>query len=674
MGLIRSILVVEQGVGISNPRLCFLLFALFLSTLGFSQSAHATDNIVVCGNSNWGGLNQPRMQETRAKLDNPANFGPAGTFGDYSWTFTVIGTPTTANLNANNCDVWFSGYDPGAAYTDLPNFISNGGFVIGGCDNPSFDAVCEGLGFGVTSIANQSGGYVITNPPNYLTCDGLVNNAGMDLTTAGGASGYFSAGVIMGVFDAGGETLVITDSLTSPGFILTGDIDMYTTNNPDITIGGNVTSDQDKFVINSFKTAADTVSGVVALNGLPDCADISDIPVADLSITKDDGLATASVGASLNYTIEVINAGPEDTGTGVTLVDVLPTNVTVNSGSAGGVTLTGADAADWSCSADGASPQQIDCSYAGGGAGISASDSSEIIITTDPLPVAVENTTVSNDVEVFKGDGFGETDFTNNTASDDTFVDLGCVFGAGAADPAITSYISDEAYLNNATTRAAADTLDDAWRVAVGQPADSLPEPWLGFGGNADYALFEPDLFTTEGVSVDVSLIDLEPAGDCNGILAIGRVLQRNSNVLDNTAPRPESLYTVGTQPLYWRDFGGRNTSRNGVLFEFAQPVKHFGLWLGDFETRTDGNGEEGYMRLLDSAGNRIGADIAIAPSNVISSTGTVPVNQAGCGGSSIGCGNRATRWVGFVDSVAIARVQSVVFILGDHDATGNAF
>jgi len=653
---------------------------LLLASLTYSQSAHATDNIVVCGNTNWGGIFQPRMDATRFKLMNPANFGPSGIYGDYTWTFIVIGTPTTANLNANNCDMWFSGYDPEPDYSDLPAFINNGGFVVGGCDTVGFDAVCNGLGITVTNITNQVGGYVITDPPNYLTCDGLVNNPNLGLNTAGGASSYFNDPIELGVYTAGGQTLVITDSLTSPGYILTGDIDLFTTNNPEVTGGPNIITDQDKFIVNSFKVSADTISGAVAENGLPDCADISDLLIADLSITKDDGITTAAVGFALNYTINVANAGPESSGDGLTLVDILPNDVTVNGGSAGAVTLGGANAASWSCNSDAASPQQIDCDYVGAAPGIPASGSSEIIITTDPLPASVDDTNITNNVEVFKGAGYGETDFSDNTAFDVTAVSSDCTFGGGTPDPLITAYLSDEARLNGVVTRAATDTFDDAWRIAVGQPAAGQYVPWFGFpSGTINLSNFEPDFFDYDGTSVDLSLVNMDPVGDCNGTLnTAGNPQLSRANTLQSTSPRPESLYTPGTQPGYWRESAGSNTSRNAAVFEFDQPVSDFGLWIGDFESRTDGQGEAGYLRLLNTAGQRIGQDIAIAPSGLITSTSTSVVDQDDCGnpppGIDQGCGSRSTRWVGFVDSATTARVKQVVLIIGDDDNNGNAF
>ena len=678
----------QRRQAIGSKHSIVLLFTFFVLQL-FSQSAWATDNLVVCGNSNWGGLNQPRMQSAKDKLNNTANFGPAGTYGDYSWTFTVIGTPTTANLNANSCDVWFSGYDPDSDYTDLPGFISNGGFVIGGCDSVGFDAVCNGLGITVTDFNNQTGGYLLTNPPNYLTCDGLVNNPDMDLTTAGGASSYFSTGVGLGKYDSNDERLVITDSLVAPGYILVGDIDMFTSENPDITAGPNVTSDQDKFIINTFKTAADTVTGAVALNGLPDCPDISNLLISDLSISKDDGVLNASIGDVLTYNLTVNNAGPEDSGDGITVVDTLPTNITINAGAAGPVALAGSDAGDWNCASDTSSPQEISCTYIGPASGILSGDVSIFAFDTDPLPGSAGGTSIVNNADVLKGTGYGENDFADNTTSHSTPVSAAavCDFGGGIDDPLITPYLSDEARLNNATTRAAAESFDDSWRTAVGQPTDGEYIPWFGRTTVNPIGNIELDLFETEGVSVDFYFVNIDDANDCDGTVNdTGAPFFSAGAAMQASSPKPQPLANV-PRAAHLNENAGDGTSRNAFRFVFDVPVNSFGLWVGDLESRTEpdsatgGDGEAGYMRLLDSAGNRIGSDIPIAPSNIITSTGISVVDQDDCGtsaaggsGSDFGCGNQTTRWVGFVDNAAAPRVKEVLYIVGDDDHNGNAF
>ena len=110
-----------------------------------AQTASPGDNLIVCGNTNWGGLNQARTQAMRDKLSNTTYFGAGGTYSESTFSFVVIGIPTTANLTANGCNIWFSGYDNNPPYTALATFVANGGFVIAGCDTFGFDAACTGI-------------------------------------------------------------------------------------------------------------------------------------------------------------------------------------------------------------------------------------------------------------------------------------------------------------------------------------------------------------------------------------------------------------------------------------------------------------------------------------------------------------------------------------------------
>ena len=80
----------------------------------------------------------------RDKLSNTSYFGPGGSYSENTFSFVVIGTPTTANLAANGCNIWFSGYDNSTPYTALTTFVANGGFVIAGCDTAGFDAAAIG--------------------------------------------------------------------------------------------------------------------------------------------------------------------------------------------------------------------------------------------------------------------------------------------------------------------------------------------------------------------------------------------------------------------------------------------------------------------------------------------------------------------------------------------------
>ncbi|TDI48065.1 MAG: DUF11 domain-containing protein, partial [Acidobacteria bacterium] len=112
---------------------------------------------------------------------------------------------------------------------------------------------------------------------------------------------------------------------------------------------------------------------------------------ADLALAKSDGVVSVSVGSPLTYTLSVSNAGPNASGAGITVSDTLPANVTVNGGAAGAVALGGADAGDWTCSSNAASPQTISCTTT---VSIAAAGSSVFNFATDAIPAVLAGVTL----------------------------------------------------------------------------------------------------------------------------------------------------------------------------------------------------------------------------------------------------------------------------------------
>jgi uncharacterized repeat protein (TIGR01451 family) len=258
-----------------------------------------------------------------------------------------------------------------------------------------------------------------------------------------------------------------------------------------------------------------------------------------------------------------------------------------------------------------------------------------------------------------------------------------CTVGGGTADASITPYLSAEVRRDVAATRPLVNALDDNWRTAVGQPTDPVLEGWYGkstapSAGPTSFTYRDPLTATTTAVSVDVVQIPIGGSANCAGELrtAGSAPAISFSDTLQSSAPRPASLYNNTDQPGYWNETNAGATNdgkRNAVRFTFDQPIKAFGAWFGDLETRTDGNGPPAILRLLDAAGNRIGADIVIAPNTLYDAIAPDPetVNQSVCGGSANtepGCGNQSTRWISFVDSSAVPRVKHVLVIVGDDD------
>jgi uncharacterized repeat protein (TIGR01451 family) len=245
-----------------------------------------------------------------------------------------------------------------------------------------------------------------------------------------------------------------------------------------------------------------------------------------------------------------------------------------------------------------------------------------------------------------------------------------CVIGGGTADPNITATISNEVTGSTASTFSIIqNTLPSTWKNSVGIPTNAVNKPWFGntLPGNINSFQYQDpiskNIATTTVTSTKISLTDFST---CIAIppATVPTVVLSNSNVLQDVAPNP---YNISPQPLYWNQTSqGSGLGRSTVLFNFSQPIKSFGAWFGDLETRSLATGgTPALLRLLDASGNRIGKDIEILPAT--------PSDESLCGSTSagIGCGNQSTRWVSFVDN-APARIRQVLVIVGDDDAGGN--
>ncbi|MBK9927297.1 MAG: sortase [Anaerolineales bacterium] len=93
-------------------------------------------------------------------------------------------------------------------------------------------------------------------------------------------------------------------------------------------------------------TSAPTASGPFSLTGNTVNADLT-VTGPDLSLRKDDGVTNVAAGGTTTYVLTVSNTGNASTSGTITVVDVLPSGMSVADGS---LTLTGANNADWSCS------------------------------------------------------------------------------------------------------------------------------------------------------------------------------------------------------------------------------------------------------------------------------------------------------------------------------------
>ncbi|MEM1252861.1 MAG: hypothetical protein AAGI69_10535 [Cyanobacteria bacterium P01_H01_bin.21] len=241
------------------------------------------------------------------------------------------------------------------------------------------------------------------------------------------------------------------------------------------------------------------------------------------------------------------------------------------------------------------------------------------------------------------------------------------IFLPSTAIAAPVPYISDEVGFNNATSRAQVDTLDTPWQSAATTiGATIITQNQIPAGSNTTISGNAHTLFTTaSGITVTTSLHDVTDVDlsipNSIGFVATGNAQLSTNDTLQGNAPRPASFYNTTAHSRYWNENSGSTTSRNAILFDFSEPVTAFGAWFGDLETSP--NGTSAIVRLLDASGNRIGDDIVVPPT----------IDPSQCGAASFrGCGNRTTRWIGFVDDAS--QVKQMLVVVGDDAAgeTGN--
>jgi len=238
----------------------------------------------------------------------------------------------------------------------------------------------------------------------------------------------------------------------------------------------------------------------------------------------------------------------------------------------------------------------------------------------------------------------------------------------------LTVYNSTETGPNGAAARTAVDLQDDAWRTGV--TSANLGNSFFTVSdtvtAQSTVAVPQTNIFNIFALTISYDYRDLQQdfrttARPCIGsqIATVGErvafLSKDNAMQTSQDAPRPASLYNAANQPIIYDEIEASNqpnriNTANAVLFTFSTPIKAFGAWFGDVETRTTGSGNPAIVRFLDSSGNRIGSDVLIQPRTT---------SQASCGDSATGCGNQMTRWVGFTDTNATARVKQMVLIVG---------
>lgn len=229
---------------------------------------------------------------------------------------------------------------------------------------------------------------------------------------------------------------------------------------------------------------------------------------------------------------------------------------------------------------------------------------------------------------------------------------------------------SQEAKENNLTGQQVADSLDDYWISWFDPLVDSsthtyLSSPFLITGnvGTSTVLLTYPQI-NAPSIPVYISLMNVtwsDPRGQLN---TTSFATISDASTLQDTSPKPLSLANT----LFWNEESAwSTTSKNGILFNFDQPIWWFGVWIGDVESRTDGTWVAAEIRLFDSQWNLITSTI-IQPTIA---------NQSLCGWSTSTsspseCGNETTRFVWFTDSTQ--SVASMLIVVWDDDPGDDGF
>jgi uncharacterized repeat protein (TIGR01451 family) len=281
-------------------------------------------------------LNSLANANTKAKLTNAVYFGTGGTAAPETFVFKTLASVTAATLSSNGCQIYFGGGSiagtgaddlTGAEVTAVSSWLTSAGhFLLAGCDYAGQSSqICSSFRT-MTNIGN--GGVSVNSLLSYnpLTCGGASSVA-----TFGGASSYFTM--------LAGDTLLakhnttaqqpaaITDSLVNPKFLFTGDADMFgSSGGTAIGTGATASTNQAKFVVNSFKFGLDAIKGRL---GNPQCFASYD-QKADLALSISTSNASPVVGGQTTVTVTVVNQSLNNV-TGVAAIVNLPTGLSLAS-------------------------------------------------------------------------------------------------------------------------------------------------------------------------------------------------------------------------------------------------------------------------------------------------------------------------------------------------------
>ncbi len=302
-------------------------------------------------------------------------------------------------------------------------------------------------------------------------------------------------------------------------------------------------------------------------------------PVADLSITKDDGATSSTPGQPITYTIVVRNDGPSVV-TDAPVTDTLP------------IALT---SALWSCTATSGS----NCDDATGADDISTTvdllvgGEATFTLTADVDPSALG--TLSNTAGVTPPSGSTDPDTDDQTATDTNtlapIADLSVTKTDGLTDVAPLDTVTYTIVVSNAGDSAVVDA-----PVADTLPAELTGATWTctdGVGGSCDDATGTGDIATT---------VDLAPGGSVTFSVDASVVGSASGTISNTVSVAPPSGVT---DPDPSDDDATDTTS--------VTPTADLSITKSDGQTEAVPGDALTYEIVVSNAGPSAAADVAIA-------------------------------------------------------------
>ena len=246
---------------------------------------------------------------------------------------------------------------------------------------------------------------------------------------------------------------------------------------------------------------------------------------------------------------------------------------------------------------------------------------------------------------------------------------------AGTAFAGSTLTISDEAFGNNATGRANADILDNAWAASFPTGAHR-PDLFLAGTGYTGSKIFSDPTGASYQVDWEVGRINQIGPGlptSTSFILSTGgSVTYGPSTSIQSSSPNPYSTDTRLSTSV-------SGTGLKAVKLDFNSSVTDvyaFGFYVGDLESRPN-NGTLGRVIVFDTGGVVIGDHPITYTGTVKTSGGDVVYTVTEPTGFPTGAANNDTGdWgnatTAFLSIASDTAIGSIIVHVGDDDHTTN--